>query len=116
MKVVYVAGPFRANTRWGVVQNIRRAEEMALEVALRGAMPLCPHTNTSNFDGLISDVFWLRGTLELLRRCDAVMVCAGWQGSTGTAAEIEEAKSRSMPVFYRLEDLMAWLQVTEGAS
>ena len=32
MKVVYVAGPYRASTEYQVLQNIRKAEEVALHV------------------------------------------------------------------------------------
>lgn len=115
MKVVYIAGPFRAPTRWEVVGNIRRAEEVALQVASLGAMPLCPHTNTANFDGALTDGFLLEGTLELMRRCDAVILVSGWRASAGTKGEIAEARRLQLPVFYDgfagLRGLGAWLQV-----
>jgi len=99
MRVVYIAGPFRGRTRWDVMQNVRRAEEVALEVAQLGAMPLCPHTNTANFDGLITSQFWIDGTLELMRRCDAVVLVAGWRESEGTCGEVREAHRLKLPVF-----------------
>lgn len=114
MKVVYIAGPFRAATRWQVVGNIRRAEQLALQVATIGAMPLCPHTNTANFDGALDDRFLLDGTLELMRRCDAVILVAGWRESAGTKGEIAEANRLQMPVFHDgfagLRGLATWLK------
>lgn len=100
MKVVYIAGPFRGPNAWEIEQNIRRAEAVAFEVALRGAMPLVPHANTRFFQGTIADSFWLDGTMELLRRCDAVMLVRGWRDSKGTCAEIVEAKRLGKPVFH----------------
>lgn len=110
MKVVYLAGPFRASTAWGVEQNIRSAEERALRVAEMGASPLCPHTNTRFFDGTLNGEFWLAATLELMRRCDAVLVCPGWQNSAGTRGEIEEAARLGIPVFYAEHVLRDWLK------
>jgi len=109
MKVVYVAGPFRGNTPWDVECNVRRAEALALNVARVGAMPLTPHCNTRFFDGQLDDAFWLEGTMELLRRCDAVVLAPYWQLSEGTKGEIAEAEALNLPVFEELEALVAWL-------
>lgn len=99
MKVVYIAGPFRAKTAWGVAQNVRAAEVIALEVARAGHMPLCPHTNTAHFHGECSDAFWLDGTMELLRRCDCVVLTPDWQTSTGARLERAEAERLGIPVY-----------------
>lgn len=110
MKVVFIAGPFRGRNTWEVEQNVRRAEELALKVAELGATPLCPHTNTRFFDGLLNDRFWLAAAQELLRRSDAVMLVEGWEGSTGTQGEIELAKQERIPVFASLYELQRYLQ------
>jgi len=110
-KIVYIAGPFRGLTAWDVACNVHRAEELAFAVAKAGAMPLCPHANTRDFDGTLTDKFWIDGTLELLRRCDAVIVVPGWEESTGTRGEIEEAKRIGLSVFYDQCELRAWLDM-----
>lgn len=106
--VVYVAGPYRAITVWQVECNIHRAREVGIEVARAGFMPLVPHANTAHYDGIQSDEFWLRGTMELLRRADAVMLVPGWVKSEGTRLEIEEANRLGLPVFETIEALQAW--------
>jgi hypothetical protein len=108
MKIVYICGPFRAPTTWEVEKNVRNAEEKALEVAQAGYMPLCPHTNTRYFDGLLNDKFWLDGTLELLRRCDAVVLVRGWKDSHGARAEMEEAQRLSIPIYEYIADLLRY--------
>lgn len=110
MKVVYIAGPFRADHAWGIECRVRCAEEAALQVAEIGAMPLCPHTNTRFFHGLLTDEFWLEGTMELLRRCDAVYLVPGWQHSSGTLAELQEAADLGLPVFESRERLRSWIE------
>ena len=108
MKLIYVAGPFRASTRWGVELNIRRAEALALEVWRLGAVGVCVHSMCRYFEGAADDV-WLAGDLELLRRCDAVLVTDDWERSTGAIAEVKFARDNQIPVFFNLSRLHQWL-------
>lgn len=110
MKIVYIAGKFRAPTGWGVEQNVRAAENVGMEVAKLGAMPLIPHANSRFFHGTGDEQFWVAGTLELLRRCDAVMVVSNWKDSVGARGEVMEARERNIPVFDSLEALDNWLR------
>jgi hypothetical protein len=112
MKVIYVAGPFTAPDSWTREQNVRRAEEVGLLIAQSGAMPMIPHANTRFFEGLQTPEFWYEGTLELLRRCDAVALVDGYASSKGTRAEIKEANDRGMPVFlpHERRGLIAWIK------
>lgn len=99
MKVVYIAGKYRGPTPWDVEQNIRAAEEVAARVWAMGLVALCPHANSRHMEGVASDEHFLAGTLELLRRCDAVVLVPGWDKSTGTRAEVTEARALGIPVF-----------------
>jgi Domain of unknown function (DUF4406) len=109
VKVVYVAGKFTGPTARDVHLNVYAAEKVAMLIAEAEAMPLTPHLNTKNFDGTKSPEFWYAGTLELLRRCDAMMLVPGWEASKGVAAEMEEADRRNIPVFESIVMLKAWL-------
>jgi len=109
MKVVYIAGPFRAATAWQVERNIRAAEEQILYVAEMGASALCPHTNTRFLDGTMTGEYWLAATLELMRRCDAVLLVGDWEKSAGTRGEVAEADALGMPVFASRSDLALWI-------
>jgi hypothetical protein len=109
MKVVYVAGPFRGNSAWDIEQNIRRAETLALEVWRLGAACLCPHSNTRFFHNAAPDEVWLKGDLELLRRCDAMVLTEDWERSSGARAEALFAQENNIPVFLTLNALKIWL-------
>lgn len=109
LKVIYIAGPYRADTEWGVVQNIRKAEEAALFVWRCGGVALCPHKNTALFGGACPDDVWLRGDLELLSRCDAVWMIGEWGESAGAQAEVQYAFEYGIPVLYDEEQVQAWL-------
>jgi hypothetical protein len=100
MKVIYIAGPFRAPTAWRIAENIRSAEQVGYQVAECGCMPLIPHANTAHFHGEFDDQFWLDGTLELMRRCDAVMLIPRWDESSGACKEKAVAEDLGLPVFY----------------
>lgn len=110
MKVVYIAGPFRASSGWEIEQNIRRAECLALEVWRAGFAVICPHTNTRFYSGAAPDEIWLEGDLELLRRCDAVLLLPKWRESSGTCAEVTEAMKCGIHVFDLLPDLVKHFQ------
>ena len=113
MIVVYIAGPFRGPNAWAIEQNIRRAEELALAVWRSGMAALCPHTNTRFFQGASDDDVWLQGDLELLLRCDAVLLVPGWERSQGAMAERARAIEGDIPVFEDLDRLQEW-QVVRG--
>lgn len=103
--VVYVAGPYRHRSNWKIAQNIRRAETLCLEVWAAGMVALSPHLNTEHFQYELPDEVWLEGDLELLRRCDVMLLVPGWEKSSGTRAEIKFANERGIPVFYDLDSL-----------
>lgn len=100
MIVVYIAGPYRGDTAWQVEQNIRKAEQWGYFLAKRyKIIPLIPHTMYRFFNGELTDEFWLEGTLELLRRCDAAWFCEGWRTSEGSVGEYQEAKRLGIPTY-----------------
>jgi hypothetical protein len=109
MKVIYIAGPYRGPTAWDIECNVRAAEELGYEVFQLGAMPLIPHANTRFFHGQGTEAFWLAGTLELLRRADAVLVTPDWPRSEGARGEVADAAERDIPVFRDLPSLAEWL-------
>ena len=114
MKVIYTAGPYRADTVYGITCNIERARELSAYVWELGHVALSPHLNTALFDGLVSDQAFLDGTLELMRRADAVVLIPGWQRSEGTKAEIKEAEKLGIPVLYNAMELSNWVEENDN--
>jgi hypothetical protein len=112
MILVYVAGRYRAPTHYEVARNIAAARAIGEAVCALGlnAYPLIPHCNTAHMDGLREDGYWLAGTMQVLRRCDCVLLVPGWESSSGTRAEIREAETLGKPVFHAVDDLADWLR------
>lgn len=119
--VVYIAGPYRAKTAWGVEQHIRRAEEYALVVWKMGAAPWCTHPATRYFDKLLPDDVFVDGTMAQLLKCDAALFIPGWQNSEGSRGEMAECAKHGIPVFFveptagapGLEQLEQWVKRTK---
>lgn len=112
MKIVYICGPFRSETHWGIVQNVRRAEALALEAWKLGCAVFCPHLNSANFQGAAPDSLWLEGDLAILERCDAVLCTPDWETSSGARIEVALANDLGKPVFFALADLAGWLRAS----
>lgn len=110
MRLVYVSGPYRAPTVSGIVDNIRKAENMAVQVWGAGAACICPHLNTALLDGRCPDEVWLAGDIEMLKRCDAVLMIDGWLRSEGAQAERLVAIEANIPVFYSMAELRWWIE------
>lgn len=110
MKIIYVAGPFRAKTAFEIAENTREAERLGLEVSKLGAMPMIPHANTALFHDQGDERFWLDGTLELMRRCDAVIFTSRWKESEGARGERDDAQTRGLPQFFSVDELRQWLE------
>lgn len=100
--LIYIAGPYRAETREGVELNIQAARAVARICAAKGWMPVCPHTMLAHLESImpsIPDKFWLMSTMALMERCDAVMLVPGWQASSGAMGEVAAAQALGMQVY-----------------
>lgn len=117
MKCIYVAGPYRAPTVEGVNANIEAASAFAsLLTSLTwqyGVVYVVPHLLTHGIDGVQPDEYWLAATMEVLRRCDAIVMASGFERSKGSMAELAEAQRLGKRVFYHNDarlvgEICAW--------
>lgn len=120
MKAVYISGPYTAPTSLARQRNINAAWELAVKVwGIRGAYAVCPHANTAHMDGAMSSDHeldyrkFIDADLDLVSRCDAVLMMRGWENSRGSTMERAHAYSLGIPVFYEEWDglvrLQAWV-------
>ena len=102
MKVIYVAGKYRARNEWELEMNLRHAEDVAIKLWAEGWAVICPHKNMAHFGGAVGmdDNIWLEGDLELLSRCDAIYMMSGWTTSEGATAERNLAKELGLEIYY----------------
>jgi len=105
MKLVYLAGPYRADTLYGTYQNIRKAEAKAVELWKEGWVVLCPHLNTQLFEVMMESAheICMAGGLEMLKRCDAIYMMSGYKSSPGSLVELKVAKKERLEIIYEEE-------------
>lgn len=121
MLQVYCAGAFSRNPHGTVAENIDAAAKVADAVYSAGAWPVCPHTMGERWAGVWEQQRCLDGTLEQMRRCDAVVMVHNWPHSAGAKHENWVAQFEcELPVFYALPDgslpdeFFAWLEEKDG--
>ena len=119
MKCIYVAGPYRAPTSEGVRCNIESVSAFARWLAeltwQSGVVYIVPHVLTTSIDSGQPDEYWLAATMEKLRRCDAIVMFAGFERSAGSMTELAEAQRLGLRVFYHsdarlLDEIREWGQ------
>lgn len=104
MKVIYIAGPYNGD----IDMNIAKARRMAVKLWEHGFIALCPHLNTANFEQVCQapEHIFLEGYLELLKRCDGIILLEGWLASKGSISEANLASELEMPIFHNFDQLL----------
>lgn len=107
MKIIYIAGPYRGD----IEKNVKSAQAVGDKLASAGVAFVCPHSNGFPHEHVgQSDEYWLESTLEIMRRCDGVMLVDGWEKSHGTLGEVTEARILGKHVFMpeRINSCIDW--------
>jgi len=105
--LIYVSGPITASNGWLEEQNIRRAEDTALELWKRGYTAVCVHAQGRFYRDVLPASVWLAGDMDLLSRCDGVLFIPGWERSVGCDQEYQHAVEQKVPIYLSLEELDA---------
>lgn len=97
--LIYIAGQYSGD----VSHNIQIAKEESLKLWKMGFTVFCPHMNTANFENDIPYNRVMDGCIEILEKCDAVVLLQNWEQSTGAKIEKEFAENHDIPVYYSPE-------------
>lgn len=96
---LYVAGPYKASTIFGVIINIIKARNIAAKLWRMGYTVICPHANSALTRGL-SDAEWYRRDIELLKNCDGIVMMPGWRKSKGAVGEYVYAREHGIEIYH----------------
>ena len=96
--VVYVAGPYRADTEREVRDNISEAIEVASQIRSAGYSAVVPHLESLHNEECISENDWIEHGLALLQRCSAVVDFRRGRRSAGTDRECCLAGMLGIPI------------------
>ncbi len=101
-------------------ENIRQALEAAQLLRQMGFVPFVPHLSFfwdlvfPHGDGVNHDGnYWMEYDRDIIERCQAMFRLEG--ESKGADMETEWAREMQIPVFYRMEDAMEWVNQTNAA-
>jgi len=110
--IIYIAGKYRGN----IEENIHTAREMTIKVWEAGFTCICPHLNTIHFerDCKCPEESYLEGDIEIVKRCNAVLMLEGWQESIGATDEHDFAHREGIPILYNMSDLVKWADEKEN--
>ena len=108
--VIYVSGKYKDVSREAENENILKARRVAIPLWEAGFSVICPHLNTAHFhdDCQCKWEDYLRGDLELVRRSDAMIMVDNWTDSRGAKEERRLAMRYRKPIFYKIEEAIAW--------
>lgn len=95
--LVYVAGPYAGDTD----RNIEQAAQIAAQLWELGHAVICPHTNTAHFEKRCKVAYeqWIAGDLNMIARCDALVLTPDGHTSHGVQMERAYAESLGIPVY-----------------
>ena len=106
--IVYIAGPYSPINGLTINENVNNAKELAKECWKNDIPAICPQMNTAFMDAVTSpDVFYI-GDLDIIERCDAVLMVPGWEKSFGAKMERLHALREEIPVFESVKGLVAY--------
>lgn len=100
--LVYVSGPYSGNTPEQTDKNIAAARAVAVQLWEMGHAVICPHTNTINFERDCKATYeqYIEGDLNMISRCDALVMLPTWEASKGALIEHAYAVELAIPIFY----------------
>lgn len=100
--LIYISGPYSGQDTEAVSANIAAARAAAVRIWESGNYAICPHLNTAHFEKSCDVAYeqYLAGDLDILMRCDAILMLSKWEASNGAKIELEHARAHGIPEYY----------------
>jgi len=103
MKVIFVSGPYSADSTLKEMKNVIDALMAAEKLWEKGWAVICPHGNSMLMNGEWE--MFIRGCMELVKRSDAMVMIGDWKQSKGAMIEYNVARKLGIPIYYSVEDV-----------
>ena len=99
MELAYVSGKYRGSSPSEIYNNINKARDVGIKLWKLGYCAIIPHLNTQFMDGIVPDNDFLEGDIEILSRCDFIVIMEDWQESKGAKEEVRYARENMIPIY-----------------
>lgn len=102
MKICYISGPYRGKSKiklinkLQVIRNIIQARKVARKLWKQDYAVVCPHSNSA----LMPDNRVMDGYMEILKRCDMIVMIPGWEESAGARFELQGARRWNIKAYW----------------
>jgi hypothetical protein len=108
--VIYICGPISADTQFDEYNNLYAGSSVARKLSRKGIPTISPHAYSQNVTYGLGWKQCLGLDISLLKKCNALFAMPGWKGSRGCRLEVGYAQSKGIPVFYKEEELVCFVQ------
>lgn len=101
--LIYIASPYSGKNYFEIERNINKAAEIGSKLLRRGWNVFIPHLNFNHGElwGLnFEHEDWLKLDLDILKRCDAIYLCEGWNESKGCQKEFHYAYKNNITIYH----------------
>ena len=110
----YLSGPMSSESALNRELFRLKALETAAWMWDAGVLHYSPHANSPAVGGSdLSYETWMAMDLEVLRRCDWILMGEGWQDSLGCAREFNFAMNLGLKVLFTVEQAVAYARDVE---
>lgn len=109
IRLVFISGKMSCDTAAEEAECVALARGVGELVRSIGLVPLIPHIAVLRPTCAEREAVWrqaMTDSLEMMRRCDAVLLLANWRASRGARVERWLARRRGMPVYESVMDLL----------
>lgn len=101
----YLSGPMSAPGALVRTRHHLRALEVSHQLWDMGLLHYCPHANSPQIGTTDVDYeTWVRWDLEVLRRCDWILMIGDWGISAGCRREFNVAEALQIPIAYTIDE------------
>lgn len=110
IRLVFISGKFTSATAGDERECVALARDVGELVRSLDLVPLIPHIAVLRPTSGEPESVWrvaMRDSLEMMSRCDAVLMLPNWRASRGARIERWIARRQGMPVFDSVLDLAA---------
>lgn len=104
LPMAYLSAPMSAPDALTRIFHYLAAKRASHELWEAEVLHYCPHTNSPAIGGTdVAYESWMAMDLEVLRRCDFIVMAGNWSESLGCRRELAMAMHLGLPVAYSAE-------------
>lgn len=102
----YLAHPYSSPIPGGEQMNANDATNIAAKLFMDGYRVYSPLTHCHPIDTIVHFTWarWMLFDVMMMNRCDAIILCEGWENSRGCTIEREHFLTNKKPI-YHVRDL-----------